>query len=209
MTSDLEHRHDTARMTLCRLLSACYYQPSPEFAEEQVFEAVVAAASEVDPELAEGARRLAVAFAADDIERLLVDYSRLFLGAPHARARPYGSVWLAGDDSVMSDSTLAVVALYHEGGFDIDDGFRELPDHVAAELEFLYLLLFRENEARRDGRPGEAAASVALRRRFLREHLGAWIGPFTAAMRAGAESPFYRELALLTDRFVRREAALI
>jgi TorA maturation chaperone TorD len=118
-------------------------------------------------------------------------------------------MWLAGDPGVMSDSTLAVLALYREGGFDIDDSFRELPDHIAAELEFLYLLLFRESEARRGGRPDEAAAALALRRRFLQDHLGAWTGPFTAAMRTGAESPFYRELAVLTDRFVRREAGLV
>ncbi len=105
----------------------------------------------------------------------------------------------------MDDSSMAVARLYEEGGFEIDENFRELPDHIAAELEFLYLLIFRENQARRSGEH-EALASIArLRRRFLDEHLGRWVGPFTEAVRAGAQSDFYRELAELTRRFVRME----
>ena len=71
---------------------------------------------------------------------------------------------------------MAVQQLYDEGGFEIDEDFRELPDHVAAELEFLYLLIFRETEARGKGDPEALAAMAALRRRFLAEHLGAWVG---------------------------------
>jgi TorA maturation chaperone TorD len=113
---------------------------------------------------------------------------------------------MGGESALMQDSTLAVLGLYEEGGFEIDENFRELPDHVAAELEFLYLLLFQENLAQRSGRSGELAATAGLRARFLRQHLGAWVGPFTAAMEAGAGTAFYRELAKLTDRLVRTEA---
>ena len=93
-------------------------------------------------------------------------------------AKPYGSVWLRRrQQALMQDSTMAVLELYDEGGFEIDEDFRELPDHVAAELEFLYLLIFRENEAQRKGDLDALAAASDLRRRFLAEHLGAWIGP--------------------------------
>ena len=100
---------------------------------------------------------------------------------------------------------MAVLELYHEGGFEVDDDFRELPDHIAIELEFLYLLIFRENQARQANEPESLASVAVLQRRFLNEHLGTWIAPFTAAVRAGARSDFYRELAELTDRFVRME----
>lgn len=94
---------------------------------------------------------------------------------------------------------MAVVALYEEGGFELAEDFRDLPDHVAAELEFLYLLLFREGRAGADD-------ALVLRKRLLGEHLGRWIGPFTDAVRAGAQCAFYRELAELTNRFVAMEA---
>ncbi|MGE0355815.1 MAG: molecular chaperone [Burkholderiales bacterium] len=194
----------TARADFCRFLAACYYEPGPEFREEGLFESMAAAGARIDPGLEAGARRLGEAFAAEDPEDLLVDYTRLFLGPVDAQAKPYGSVWLGGETTLMQDSTMAVLALYEEGGFEIAEDFRELPDHVAAELEFLYLLLFRSI---RPADAKEREALAALRSRFLGEHLGRWAGPFTEAVAQGAQCAFYRELAALTDRFVKREAA--
>ncbi len=197
----------TARERLCRLLAACYYQPGPEFAEEHVFVSMLDAATRIHPDLAAHARRLGEDFSAEEPESLLVDYTRLFLGPVHMVAKPYGSVWLDGENTLMRDSTMAVQELYHEGGFEIDEDFRELPDHIAAELEFLYLLIYRENEGHRNGEPEALKAATDLRRRFLDEQLGLWIGPFTATVKAGARSGFYRHLAELTDRFVKMEAS--
>lgn len=199
---DLEH--GTARENFCRFLAACYYQPGPEFAEENVFDSMLDAATRAHPDLAAHARRLGADFSAEEPENLLLDYTRLFLGPAHIVAKPYGSVWLDGETTLMRNSTMAVQELYHEGGFEIDEEFRELPDHIAAELEFLYLLIYRENEGHRNG-SAEALKWVALKKRFLDEHLGLWIGPFTAAVKAGARSSFYRELAELTNRFVEQE----
>ena len=196
----------SAREDLCRFLAACYYQPGPEFAEEKVFDSMLAAANRIHPDLAAYARRLGGEFAAEGAQNLLLDYTRLFLGPTQAVALPYGSVWLEKDKTLMGDSTMAVQALYEEGGFEINEEFRELPDHVAAELEFLYLLIFRENEARREGKPEALEAKAALRKRFLDEHLARWIGPFTSAVSNGAQSSFYRQLAGFTDCFVRMEA---
>jgi TorA maturation chaperone TorD len=203
---DHDHAKDAARADLCRLLAACYYEPGPEFAEEKVFASMHEAATLVQSDLAVRARRLGDAFAATDPEDLLVDYTRLFLGPVDMLAKPYGSVWLGGDSTLMQDSTMAVLALYAEGGFDMDESFRELPDHTAAELEILYLLIFRMSEARLNGDAGALARMAALRRGFLDAHLGRWIAPFAAAVRAGAQTAFYRELADLTECFGRMEA---
>ena len=188
-----------ARADFCRFLAACYYEPAPEFAQEKLFDSMAAAGELIGVEFDAGARRLGMAFAAEGMEGLLIDYTRLFLGPIDARANPYGSVWLGPDGLAMQDSTMAVVGLYEEGGFELSEDFRDLPDHVAAELEFLYLLLFRE------GRAG-AEDALVLRKRLLGEHLGRWIGPFTDAVRSGAQCAFYRELAELTNRFVAMEA---
>lgn len=197
---------DAARADFCRFLAACYYEPAAAFAEEKLFDSMAQAASRFDPELAAGAGRLGEAFGSASLDDLLVDYTRLFLGPVDAPAKPYGSVWLGPDKLTMQDSTMAVLALYEEGGFDIAEDFRELPDHVAAELEFLYLLLFRESRARSDGGEQAIAESAALRKRLLDQHLGRWAGPFAAALTVAAESGFYRELGHLTNRFVTIEA---
>lgn len=189
---------------LYRFLSACYYEPTPAFAEERLFESMQAAAAPLDRDLADSACRLGKTFSAHSLQDLLVDHTRLFLGPVQPLARPYGSFWLSGETTLMQDSTLDVLALYREGGFDIDEAFHDLPDHVAVELEFLYLLTFRQVQSMQFGDPAAASTWDGLRQRFLHRHLGAWIGPFTAAMHAGAETAFYRELADLTDRLIRR-----
>ena len=204
--SDNDLDRGIARENLSRLLAACYYEPGPEFAEEKVFDSMLDAATRIHPALAACATRLGEDYAAEGHDKLLLDYSRLFLGPNHIIAKPYGSIWLEGENTVMGQSTMAVQELYREGGFDMSEEFREVPDHIAVELEFLYLLIYRENEAHRDGKPDALEAKAALRRRFLDEHLGRWVGPFTAAVKAGAQSNFYRQLAELTHRFVGMQA---
>lgn len=203
-----DERHSTAAQAdFCRLLAACYYEPDGELAEEQVFEAMREAARAIDAELEQSAARLGAAFASEEVEDLLVEYTRLFLGPTNAPVKPYGSVWLGGAGALMQDSTVAVSRLYAEGGFELSEEFRDLPDHIAAELEFLYLLLFRREAARLEANLEEERAVTQLARRFLREHLGAWIGPFARRLKEASQSAFYRELAGLTERFVRMQAA--
>ena len=203
---DHELDQGIARENLSRLLAACYYQPGPEFAEEKVFDSMLDAAMRLHPQIAACAKRLGQDYSAEGHDKLLLDYTRLFLGPNHIIAKPYGSIWLEGGNTVMGESTMAVQELYREGGFDMNEDFREVPDHVAVELEFLYLLIYRENEARRNGEPEALREKAALRKRFLDEHLGRWIGPFTSAMTAGAQTSYYRQLAALTSRFVDMEA---
>lgn len=203
--SEFEPDKASAREDLFRFLSACFYEPAPEFAEENLFGSIRLVAARVHPDLVEPARRLEEAFGAQDLQTLLVDYTRLFLGPIEARANPYGASWLNPPAATEDNPPPAVLDLYSAGGFEIDPEFRELPDHVAVELEFLYLLTFNSNRAQATGNADQLADLEQLRRRFLGEHLGAWIGPFAAAIRQGAETAFYRELAELTERFLKLE----
>jgi TorA maturation chaperone TorD len=197
-----------AREDLCRFLSACYYEPSTDFSEEHLFDSMLAAASALAPDLAESARRLGAAFVAQDMQTLLVDYTALFIGPAQPRAMPYASFWLTDDQSMRHEATMAVLDFYEQGGFDVSEDIRELPDHIAVELEFLYALIFARNQAQACGSEEELAAADALHRRFAAEHLGVWVGPFAVAVNSGAASAFYKELADLTARFVHMEADL-
>lgn len=201
--SDYDPDEATAREDLCRFLSACYYEPAPEFAQEQLFHSMRVAAGRLDSELAEHARRLGEAFDADDLQTLLVDYTRLFLGPLETLARPYESAWLAASAPTDEHPAPSVVTLYREFGFEVDAEVMESPDHVAVELEFLYLLAFTQNRAAQAGDDDKLAATEQLLRRFMDQHLGVWLGPFCAAISAGAQTAFYRELAAFTNRFVR------
>jgi putative dimethyl sulfoxide reductase chaperone len=197
----------SARADLCRFLAACYYEPDPEFAEERLFDSMLEVAGRIDPELAELARKLGEDFAAQDLQSLLIDYTKLFLGPMQPLVSPLASVWLSGEATSTQDSTMVALDLYDQAGFELDEEFREVPDHVAVELEFLCLLTFRQSEAHRADLADIVRDWEQLERFFLAKHLGAWIGPFAAAVKAGAETAFYRDLAELTERFVRMEEA--
>lgn len=181
----------TARADLCRFLSACYYEPDPVFSEERLFDNMQIAATRIHPDLPEYARKLGAAFAACDLQTLLVDYTRLFLGPMTPLARPYGASWLKMPINPEDNPHAAILATYNAGGFEMDAEFQELPDHIAVELEFLYALLFEDNPA-----------YEALQQQFLSNHLGVWIGPFAAAVKEHAQTAFYAALAEFTEKFV-------
>ena len=190
-----------------RLLSACFYQPEEAFREENIFNQLADALGACAPQMQGKATLLGVGFREKTVEELLLDYSRLFLGPFEILAKPYGSVYLDGEKVVMGDSTVNALACYQQGGFSPADDFKEMPDHIAIELEFLYLLCFREAQALAENNAAAAAKNNAIRREFLQNHLGRWAAPFAGNIREGASSNFYRVLAELFETFIEDQKA--
>ena len=200
--NDLQHRthlRHLARADVYRLLSACYYQPEDAFLEEEVFTQLKTALAKVSPSGVMESATLDDCFRDSGVEALMLDYSRLFLGPFDILAKPYGSVYLDGEKIVMGDSTMQALELYREGGFDVAEDFLEMPDHIAVELEFLYLLSFRIGKASDDEKRSHL---IALKQKFLEEHLGRWVGTLSEAIRKGTQTDFYKRLADLTEQFV-------
>jgi putative dimethyl sulfoxide reductase chaperone len=186
-----------------RLLASCFYQPERDiFLEERLGENLLEAVQSAFPHAEPLARQLADALRASRQEDLLVDYARLFLGPFEIFSHPYGSVYLDGEKVVMGNSTVAVKGFYAEQGLGLEDDFHELPDHIAVELEFLFLLNFREDEARKIADAEATTKAIEVRRQFLSQHLGRWIVPFTKRMQEHAGTDFYRLLAALCAQCV-------
>ncbi len=196
------HLRHLAKADVYRLLSACYYQPEEAFLEEDIFGQLKAAMVKANPKWTPQVSAMDDCFRNTGSEALILDYSRLFLGPFDILAKPYGSVYLDREDTIMGNSTMQALAVYREGGFEVADDFREVPDHVAAELEFLYLLSFRIGQA---AEADERNRLRALKCRFLEEHLGRWVGRLAEAMRNGAETDFYKLLGDVTEHFVRED----
>ena len=199
LRNEIQHRYH-AKSDVFRLLSSCYYEPEAAFVEEDLFGQLERALSVLDDELAAEARALGVYFVETSYENLRIDYTRLFLGPYDIRSKPYGSVYLDGSNIVMGDTTMAALALYREGGFVIAEAFTEVPDHIIVELEFLYLLNARLGDAHVEN--DERDRLSTLEHRFLHEHLGRWVTPFTDIMQRGSHTDFYRKLSDLTRGFV-------
>ena len=191
-----------------RLLTALFCLPDVVLWTEARVPARLAEALEVVAPGAEAeARALAGALEGADETALRVDYARLFVGPGELLAPPYGSVYLEEGRVVMGSSTQDVVRRHGDEGITVDPEFQELPDHIAAELEFLYLLAFRCREA--SARADEEAFRTYRRKQaeFLRDHLLRWGPEFAARVEERAETGFYRALARCLRAFLAESEA--
>ncbi|MFN2355560.1 MAG: molecular chaperone [Desulfopila sp.] len=196
------HLRHLARADIYRLLSAFFYQPEAAFVEEEVFAQLKTSMTKVHPQIVPDIVTLEAAFKGVGLDVLQLDYSRLFLGPFEILAKPYGSVYLDGEKVVMGDSTVNAIALYREGQFDIAEDFREMPDHIAVELKFLYLITFNMAQ---EPAAAEKKRLLLLKRKFLREHLGGWVIPYANAVCKGAKTDFYRQLADIVEQVVQED----
>ena len=199
-TDDLLYR-ELARGKAYKLLAECYYLPTPELKgklkdlEQQL--------SDVSPEAMLYIKKMTEEIkTSDDLDILSLDFSRLFLGPYKMHAPPYGSVYLDGERQIMAESTLEVRNKYRESGLDISSDFRNPPDHIAAELEFMYFLILKEIEAIENSDIDSTVSFLEKQRAFLRENLGAWVFELADTIEEKAETDFYKNLAKATGAFI-------
>jgi len=193
-----------ARADSFRLLAECYRLPSSELANGITeLEHNIAT---VCPEAALHVQKMMDELeSTDTLEALTVDYARLFVGPYELLAPPYGSVYLDGERQIMGDSSLEARNKYREAGLDTSTDFRDPPDHITAELEFMYFLIFKEVEAIGNSDIEATLRFIEKQRAFLREHLGAWVFDFAESIEEKAEDDFYKNLARATKAFVKQE----
>jgi TorA maturation chaperone TorD len=118
-----------------------------------------------------------------DADQLAADYAAIYL-THTLRASPHESVWRDDDHLMLQAPTFSVREFYRRHGVQVPDWRQRADDHLTHELEFVALLLERE-QAR------EAA-------RFLKTHLMSWLPQFAGRVVQRADTPFYAALAALT-----------
>lgn len=191
-----------ARENAYRLLAACYYSPNQALLEEHCFENLATILRELSAEAAEAAAETAALVAKTDLQDLLVEHTRLFVGPFKMPAPPYGSVWLEQDKSLMGASTVKAANFYAACGLQLAEDNTQLPDHITVELEFMSYLVFKQREAALAGNQKEVDRQINLQKEFLITFLLPWLGPFTDAVVDDAETPPYMALARCTKAFV-------
>lgn len=134
------------------------------------------------------------------LEALEVDYTRLFAGVGKRYGAPAPFESVALESRLMGDTTFAVEAAYREAGFDAPVPEAGPPDHLGAELRFLSLACYREMEMWQAGDRAAAAGWVERERRFLDEHLLAWVPRHCERLAPIAGTPFYRAAVSLIGR---------
>jgi len=185
-------------------LSACYYLP-----EEDTLEKLARLEEAMCSEYAKAAEHVSNMRGESEIEQLKIDYSMLFVGPFKLLAPPYGSVYLEGGRRIMGESTLDAHTRYREVGLDISGDFKEVPDHIAIELEFMYYLVLKEIEAIGKSDFESTIDYLKKQKGFLEDHLGAWVPELAAVMEKNAKTEFYRDLARSTKVFVENDLHVV
>ena len=140
-----------------------------------------------------------------DYEKFKIDFAQLFVGPYSLVAAPYGSVYLEGERKIMGNSTIDVEKRYKEAGLIISQNFKDAPDHIAAELEFMYFLVFKEIEAIKAEDHDVVSDQLLKQRSFLQDHIGLWTTEFAEHIEKDAKTDFYRNLAITTRIFIAEE----
>ena len=200
--------HESSRMAVFRILSDCFFLPDSglsekledlEFNMTNVCEAAVPLIRNMRKEFK----------AAADLESLKVDFAKLFVGPYQLSAAPYGSVYLEGERKMMGNSTLDARARYRDAGLDTAKDFKDAPDHISAELEFMYYLIFKEIEAFSNLDMQTATDYIQRQKFFLEDHLMAWVPHFVANIIEHAETLFYQDLAKVTESFLKNNYEIV
>ena len=118
------------------------------------------------------ARLRAAAAGIEGPDALLRLYSRLFL-TPPAPAHLNAAIYL--DGAVLGNAAFEIEQWYARHGYVRQAAFHDLPDHVTAQLEFVFLLFNRAAEAMVAGKSMEGLALAAEARRFLAAFPRRWI----------------------------------
>lgn len=136
-------------------------------------------------------------------EMLSVEYARLFL-APQRLASPYESLQL-GERKLWGKSTIEVNKIYKKFGFALDEGFKDPPDHLSAQLSFLSQLSHLENKYLSEGMIEEHKGVLEVRKYFLDKHIMKWFPKFKNDIENNAEYVYYRDITRCLDVFLDDE----
>jgi len=203
-------------------LSACFHYPRRKFVVlvvsneiGKLFRRCASSISACPRELVQGLELIedyeasAKERGVESIHReLAMEYTRLFINAyPLVPCPPYESFYVDGG-FLAQRSAMEVLDLYAKAGYHLSPRFKDLPDHVAVELEFMSILCrsqlrMLEEKGREDVHFNELAQ---LRSLFVKEHLVKWIPSFCRCVEKHSKVGFYRGAAWILRALVDMEA---
>ncbi|MFQ5983914.1 MAG: molecular chaperone [Alphaproteobacteria bacterium] len=146
--------------------------------------------AEVDTALAPALRELAAAARRADPILWRSEHARLF-DVP-ATCPVSESAYIRRDKGALLGD---VAGFYRAIGFTLGDGIGEKVDHVAAELEFVAMLLVLMARAEAEGHAEAKEVTRAALKAFATDHLGAWAGAFCRRLGEVAGLDYYRRTA--------------
>lgn len=146
-----------------------------------------------------------VATGDDTVDELLRDAAQALSGAGETLRRahtatfppiesrdhpPHESAYASGDIFVQTDVMADVAAFYRAHGLQTGGRFRERPDHICTELDFMAFMARKEAHALAELGPDEIEECRQTQAHFLRDHLACWGPAFGQRLGTLAPDPY-------------------
>ncbi len=137
-------------------------------------------------------------------EELLVEYSQMFLQPPREAVL---NVCFPLDGAMMGGTVTEIEDFYRHYGVERGDHFKDLPDHVSVQLEFVAYLYGRAAEGIESGEPDTGSEKAAGH--FLHQFVSRWVPHLELGiekagkklkLKANPYLPLVRILAIATER---------
>lgn len=139
------------------------------------------------------------------LERLAVEYTRLFIG-PGWHVSPHESVHAPQGERLLNNERTAMVRRFiRAAGFDFESSCTAYPDHISTEFEFMEALIGHQLASDVEGDSSESSTSVMLQKEFVLRHLSSWVPAFCDCLLEQAELPLYASLSRITKQFMEME----
>ncbi len=144
-----------------------------------------------------------LAGAAEDSQALEQEFMALFKVPAGYYVTPYESVFrdtrqIEGQRMgglLLGQSAIDVQKWYRLAGLEFRDDCKELPDHIAVELEYLAHLCGKEREFAAAGDEPHRRRAREMQRDFLAAHVCSWISGLRDRIAEKARGSFYRAVA--------------
>ena len=202
--------YENNRENCFRFLAGLLYFPETRFFEEEnLFQNLLEGLRIVCPNAVQDAVRIEKSIREYTEEELQIDYAKLFKGPNTLLAPPYGSVYLDEGRQVMGSSTMEVMKTYEQEGLSKSDDFKDLPDHIVVELEFMSFLIYQELDALKKKDEQLAWNYLEKQNSFLNSFLHQWVPPFCQKIKEGTENKFYISLADCLLKFIKTPLPLL
>lgn len=135
-------------------------------------------------------------------EEYEAEYIRLFEIAPKRPPCPlYEGYWRGRDQTERRELMAELMRFYRFFGLSLGESVREMPDHLAVELEFMALLV--DGEAAAEAEDGDVGSFRRAQRDFLSRHLTHWTPKLNGTIHEIDAHPFFRTLIAQVDAHVQ------
>jgi DMSO reductase family type II enzyme chaperone len=213
------HTDPIIRSNLYKSLSIGFHYPTPEifrnfqngeFLDELIYHiSSISGLNDLNLELSLIAEHEKESMKRMTLFEFEIEFTRTFdAGTPIPLCSPYEGHYCQKPRSMVM---LEVSEFYKFFGLHMnqEEGKREFPDYICAELEFLHFLTYKEEEALREGKEEKLNEYIQAQKDFLERHVVQWIPEFCIKLQDSTSLPFYAWLAQITSLFISFELEIL